>query len=139
MRKLILNIGLPSGSTVHTGLALHVLATQCDFRIHEDSVLQSDTEPTLVAVVSYNRAGVLWMEHAALALASRILERDCIAVWDVALNKGSLIGPQAREWGDFDPARFLMPDGRRLSECPAEDWPAERQISKNPTLGVRYG
>jgi len=35
------------------------------------------------------------------------LDQDCVAVFDHDINKGTLIGPKASEWGAFDIDKFF--------------------------------
>lgn len=48
---------------------------------------------------------------------SEALHQDCIAVYDLMHREGRLIGPKAASWGEFDPARFMLLNGSRLSEA----------------------
>ena len=34
------------------------------------------------------------------------LDQDCVAVLDHDIERGTLIGPKASEWGEFDPEQF---------------------------------
>jgi len=34
------------------------------------------------------------------------LDQDCVAVLDHDIERGTLIGPKASEWGGFDPEQF---------------------------------
>jgi hypothetical protein len=82
--------------------------------IVRDTVLASDTEPTLVAeVISLNSNPLI-----ILQLLNRIaedLDQDCIAVYRERTGKGSLVGPRANAWGKFNPEFFFNIDGSRLA------------------------
>ena len=105
----ILNIGLnkASGGTldvraVYAALTGH-RAVWCAHGVHT-----SDTERTLVLTCAPLPATIA---HA-LSVA---LDQDCIAVWDTAQQSGRLIGPRAADWGTFNPAFFILPNGERLA------------------------
>ena len=115
----ILNIGLNTADgAIAVEEARQALAAN-EFLIVRDAVLESDTEPTLVAeVISPNANPFL-----ALQLLRRVadeLDQDCIAVYRELTGGGALIGPRAAEWGPFNPEFFLLLDGRRLSEANAK-------------------
>lgn len=114
--NFILNIGLnrASGGTLTPKLARLALLTN-GFLIVNDAVLESDTEPTLVAEVINPGASPIIL----LQLLRRVVEalgQDCIAVYRERTRGGALIGPRAAEWGPFNPEYFLLLDGRRLAE-----------------------
>ena len=115
--KLILNIGLnrASGGAIPAEQARQTLAAN-EFLIVRDAVLESDTEPTLVAeVTSLNSSPFIFLQR--LRRVAEELDQDCIAVYRELTGAGSLIGPRAAEWGPFNPEFFLLLDGRRLSEA----------------------
>ena len=110
--RLLLNIGLQVGAT--QTLAAHVvreILIANDFILHgEGKVFESDTEPTLVIEAStLRRSFVEQTRQAAVDLG-----QDCIAVWHPATG-GNLLGPKAAEWGTFNPALFILPNGKRLA------------------------
>lgn len=78
------------------------------------TVVESDSEPTVVV-------------HAIIAADSDVynaavdLEQDCIAVWAGRAREGSLIGPNAKKWGPFNPRFFFLPSGKRLSDLIGEE------------------
>ena len=114
--KFILNIGLnrASGGTITAEQARQTLAAN-EFLIVRDAVLESDTEPTLVAeVTSLNSSPFIFLQR--LHRVAEELDQDCIAVYRELTGAGSLIGPRAAEWGPFNPEFFLLLYGRRLSE-----------------------
>lgn len=125
MARIILNIGLdgiqtdPSytnGQLNHPKAAAALTAVQAvralNFKLTPGNsrVMESSTESTLVALVDHDGD----VEACTYWLAEK-LNQEAIAVWWPARAEGKLIGPQAEKWGTFDPAQFLMPDGRRLS------------------------
>jgi hypothetical protein len=114
--KLILNIGLnrASGGAITAEQARQTLAAN-EFLIVRDAVLESDTEPTLVAeVISKNSSPFIFLQ--LLRRVAEELDQDCIAVYRELTGAGSLIGPRSAEWGPFKAEFFLLLDGRRLSE-----------------------
>jgi hypothetical protein len=64
-------------------------------------VKQSDTEPTLVAVLPET-------DDETVEQVARELSQEAIAVQN-ADGSGKLLGPRAAEWGDFNPEFFLLP------------------------------
>lgn len=90
--------------------ALHVTEKHV-VRVIQTAVHRSETENTLVVrcVIEAD----LWR---IFELADE-LAQDCIAVWSIDDQAGELVGEKAREWGPFDPAKFLTLDGRPLSEA----------------------
>lgn len=55
-------------------------------------------EPTVIIRYAFHKGNLL-----ALVTA---LDQDCIALFDHFINKGSLIGDRASEWGEFNPEYF---------------------------------
>ena len=47
------------------------------------------------------------------------LRQDCIAVYYPATNYGVLCGPRAANWGTFNPAYFILEDGRTAADLQA--------------------
>lgn len=47
-----------------------------------------------------------------------VLDQEAIAYWQGGpyTGRGFLAGPSASKWGSFDPTRFLLLDGSRLSD-----------------------
>ena len=115
----ILNIGLnrASGGVVTPEQARQVLRAY-GFSILREALLESDTEPTLVAEVATGFATTLTVLRLLHRVAEE-LDQDCIAVYR-ELTGGALIGPRADAWGPFNPEYFLLLDGRRLSEVNAK-------------------
>jgi hypothetical protein len=48
-----------------------------------------------------------WDTDKAYAIA-KALDQDCIAQYDLEECQGALIGPNAKEWGAFDPQGFKL-------------------------------
>lgn len=87
------------------------------FKVTKAKLVQSDTEPTLVAVVDdLNAPG----QDNRIDMLSTTLKQDCIAAWYPAEQYGQLIGPRADSWGAFNPEFFIMPDGSRLASPAAQ-------------------
>jgi len=108
MRPLV-NIGLAvrNGRPVppsHAIAALSVIGGEAPLAAR---VIQSDTEPTLVAELRRPLTALAAHEIAAH------LKQDAVAQWDG--RDGQLYGPNATAWGEFDPAFFLTLDGSRLA------------------------
>jgi hypothetical protein len=68
---------------------------------------QSDTEQTMVF-----EADVSPEQGERLA---RLLQQDCIAVYDPATGTGTLYGPRADAWGPFNPEHFILLGGQRAA------------------------
>jgi hypothetical protein len=66
---------------------------------------QSTTEDTLVLSVETDGSEAA-LYHAVYNLALN-LSQDCIAVYQVDADNGSLIGPNAAAWGEFNPEFFI--------------------------------
>lgn len=95
----------------------HAIALLQDagFRILQDEVHTSDTEDTLVV------RGVADRDLYQVQLVGRQLRQDCIAVWNIEDQEGLLVGPKAAAWGPFDPTKFIVLGGDRLSDGLGED------------------
>ena len=115
----ILNIGLnTTDGAITIEEARQVLAAY-GFSILREALLESDTEPTLVAEVATWFATPLTVLQR-LYQVSEDLDQDCIAVYRGLTGGGALVGPRADAWGPFNPEYFLLLDGRRLSEVNAK-------------------
>ncbi len=117
--KFIINIGLNTADGAITPEEARERLLANEFSIVRDAVLESDTEPTLVAEVT------TWAAYPFTALqllyqVAEELNQDCIAVYRVGTLGGALVGPRADAWGPFNPEYFLLLDGRRLSEVNAK-------------------
>ena len=117
--QFILNIGLDVKAT--STLATHVvkqIVNTYDFVVEQETLLQSDTEPTLVLkVISLNGPTLTLQGFYGIATD---LGQDCIAVYRPQQGNGALIGPRAAKWGSFNPAYFFNLDGTRLAQ-PVQD------------------
>lgn len=113
----ILNIGLnTAGGAIAIEEARKALRAY-GFSILREALLESDTEPTLVAEVATGFATTTLTVLQLLYQVSEELEQDCIAVYREYALGGVLVGPRADAWGPFNPEYFLLLDGRRLSEA----------------------
>jgi len=112
--KAILNIGLNSKALgeIHPEVARSLVRAHFGEPIISN-VVQSDTEPTLVTEVEHRND--VPIGHIVYRIA-HALGQDCIATWLPGQEKGRLVGPNAKQWGEFNADYFLMPGGERLSE-----------------------
>ena len=114
--RLLLNIGLQVGAT--QTLAAHVvreILIANDFILHgEGKVFESDTEPTHVIGVDAPPF-IFGAATCSLHRAAADLGQDYIAVVNPLNGFGTLVGPKAAEWGAFNPALFILPNGKRLA------------------------
>lgn len=113
--KFIINIGLNTADGAITPEEARETLRAYGFSILRDAVLESDTEPTLVAEVINPGASPIILPQL-LHIVAEALDQDCIAVYRECTLGGALVGPRAAEWGPFNPEYFLLLDGRRLSE-----------------------
>ena len=112
--KAIINIGLQVGDTSYTHSkedAVEALDLN-GLTVLSTTLLESDNEPTLVAVVKPRID--TWLFVNAINATAVMLEQDCIAVYNPSTGNGALIGPRSYKWGTFVPEYFFMPDGSRL-------------------------
>lgn len=77
------------------------------------AVTQSNTEPTVYAVVQDDAPLSRWSLHHRITSMAEDLHQDCIAVVPLVhgtnlLNHdmGALVGPHAAAWGEYDPQFF---------------------------------
>lgn len=114
---VILNIGLDAKATpsIASHVALEIVKAN-GFLVRKHAVHRSDTEQTLVVVGRVDPTQSVPLLTPVSYRIALDLQQDCIAVWRTNPDQGRLIGPRAARWGAFDPALFIMPDGRRLSE-----------------------
>lgn len=111
--QVLLNIGLKSTKkNIGVGSVLRALAG-ASFNVAEYNVQHSSTEPTVVAQATFTGAKSLLRTCAFLTALH--LHQDCVALL-IDGQEGHLIGPKAEEWGEFDPAQFLLLDGTRLAQ-----------------------
>lgn len=113
--KFIINIGLNTADGAITPEEARETLRAYGFSILRDAVLESDTEPTLVAEVINPGASPIILPQL-LHIVAEALDQDCIAVYRECTLGGALVGPRAAEWGPFNPEYFLLLDGRRLAE-----------------------
>lgn len=116
---LLLNIGLIEGksgpaiapttalcATLNTLAAFGVPSAHTRAR-----VAQSETEPTLI--LGLHLTGDLDAFSYALYKIACVLEQEAIAYYLPTQRKGGLAGPQAEEWGEFNPDLFLPLDNEQ--------------------------
>ena len=126
--EVILNIGLdgiPAGLSYTNGKLNPLNARQAltavqalrahGMQVKASKVFQSDTEPTMVAVVVMTGHDS-YENTRALHQTAADLQQACIAVYTPRVAFGALVGPHAAAWGAFNPELFIMPDGTRLSQ-----------------------
>lgn len=105
-RTITINIGLnvTGKFPILASDALKALQADGTIRALRYAVVESSTEPTLVAEIDQPLSSV-----GAYRLAVA-LEQDCIAQRDVdsaLYDIGGLYGPRAAEWGPFDAEQFI--------------------------------
>ena len=88
--------------------------TDQGFLIYEATVVDSDSEPTLVAAVNGGQRRGRYV-YAAFFKVAELLGQDCIAVFSVQNMYGALIGPETQAWEAFDSSRFYLLDGKTLN------------------------
>ena len=111
-----LNIGLNIPGTDKTlplatvyAVVEHVLGERITVALAE-----SDTEKTLVFLMPGDAVMGSELLAPMLSYLSGLLLQDCIAMMPEGDPAGGqLYGPKAAEWGPFNPAYFLLPDGTR--------------------------
>lgn len=82
--------------------------------VGKTSVVQSGTEPTLVADLNNGKLDNVKANTVAEKLGQQaIVQRD-------ASGAGSMHGPQAAAWGEYNPEYFRMHDGRTAAEHEGE-------------------
>lgn len=113
MQVIAVNIGLAipgSNLTMEPSSTLAVL--KAHFAILDSAVVQSDSEPTVSAVLGCYCEIVDALRR--LNLVAVALGQEAIAVY--VEGWGTLVGPNAAAWGDFNPEFFLTTGGARLSD-----------------------
>lgn len=134
LHRYLLNVGLVESRTIGAGANLSAHGALTIVRELVDSlwdgsaavvahaVHESDSEPTLIVEIRTPRPAIGRMGMLAEILASR-LRQEAIAVATLlpsgAVGYGYLFGPMAAKWGAFNPAYFLLLNGKRAAE-PAE-------------------
>lgn len=114
--KFILNIGLDSKATrtIAADAARQIVGAN-DFLVTTWTVVQSDTEPTLVCeVMALSNSPLMVLQQ--LRQIATDLHQECIAVYRPKTGGGVLIGPKAKEWGVFNPYFFFNLDGQRMAQ-----------------------
>lgn len=117
--RYILNIGLDNvkrrvdyrGRPTSAAEVAFDAVKALNFKTYHYTLLQSDSEPTIVVRANHNgdvAACANWLAEE--------LGQDCIAVFDTEGDLTGLYGPRAAAWGDFNPEFFLLADGTRLSD-----------------------
>lgn len=145
---LFLNIGLKVGDKIpasqknDTITMLRLMSVLCNLELEALDLVDGETEPTIVAVLSGFRGcravsnlrpdDVRERFDSVLASLASALHQDAIAALEVEWRSapagiqgvvakagpGELFGPKAVEWGKFDPKRFIMrPNGDTLAKC----------------------
>lgn len=71
-----------------------------------DRRADSATEDTLIMVCHVPSEDIAIFNETVFALAQAI-RQDCIAVFNVETGVGELIGPNAAQWGEFNPEFFI--------------------------------
>jgi len=108
---LILNIGLARKGKPNVAAARAVAELfEAGFTVEAHTVHQSNTEPTLVAIVKPPK----FMVDERINAVSCELGQECIGVYNLLTAKGTLIGPSADKWGEFNGEYFLLLNGDRL-------------------------
>lgn len=99
----LLNVGLIRANAAGYVKVRDILS-QCSIHhvnVHGARVDIAEPEDTLVLHVSNIDADKLY----SMSLA---LDQDCIAVYDLHACSGALIGPNAKDWGKFNPDFFKV-------------------------------
>jgi len=132
--RYLFNVGLIESATIGNAgaipafKALSAVRRALDFVLPDAAIVghrlhQSDTEPTLVVEVDTDipRLGAV---SAAADLLAVELKQEAIAVAPLSadgVSWGVLRGPMAERWGAFNPAYFLLLDGKRAAPAPLEE------------------
>jgi hypothetical protein len=111
--NFMLNIGLavPGDRPMDATCVLPIVANRFapNFTVVANDVRQSATEPTLILKFEDNKRGVVTQPRTVRRIVfqlARLLRQDCIALrWED--GSGELLGPNAAEWGAFNPAYFI--------------------------------
>ena len=116
MRTYLVNIGLalPTGGAITADKACEAL-TAAGFAFCSSTVVASQTEQTLVALVTFNTKARGRDTYGAFFRVAEQCGRECIAVYSVMAERGALIGPKAATWGAFDPEYFYLANGDTLA------------------------
>jgi hypothetical protein len=105
----LINVGLNTNDGVGiTRTQVEAALRDMDILVVKGDVHASNTEPTFAAKITRP----LTPEEANKL--SVTLKQEAIV--QVHNGKGELYGPQAKNWGPFNPDYFLRPDGKKLNE-----------------------
>lgn len=108
-----LNIGLnrTDEKTMNASDVAYLIAAKLPWlRFTTSGPFASQTEPTVVVTLRDP------VNDATITELCELLAQDCIARFSAETGDAALVGPKAAEWGEFDPARFIMPSGHTLPE-----------------------
>lgn len=108
----VMNVGMKVDATGYVWEMADVLdaAERCGVIIvGKPSVVNSDSEPTVVAAFAAPTSAEVWD-------MAKMLQQDCIATYNARTWRGRLIGPNAEAWGDFNPHMFFTSTGKRLGD-----------------------
>jgi hypothetical protein len=95
-----INIGLANPFTGDYNTVDDTLRAALGFisGIVDVKVSTSGEEPTVIIRYATNKRN--------LSILATALDQDCIALYDWSIQKGSLIGDRADQWGEFNPEYF---------------------------------
>jgi len=122
---LTLNIGLnvaahnaPNGKAFQLSVPSVLKHLEIRMSVHDVRTYRSNTEDTLVVVAQYGSTIPHRMRVQAIA---GDLMQDAIAYTARELSEdeatGYVVGPRAEKWGEFNPAYFILMDGRTKAEA----------------------
>lgn len=122
----ILNIGLdiPGGGRL-TPEEVAARIAEAGINIRSSVVHSSDTEPTFIATIDRPLSKMEADQLSADLRQEAIVQR-------MPDGTGASYGPQADNWGPYNPEYFVMPDGRRASELPADKDPVTSDAPEIP-------
>lgn len=95
-----INIGLNNPFTQDTNSVDKTIETALVFisDITNIRVSYSGDEPTVIIQYAFHKG--------SLDVLATALDQDCVALYDHSINKGSLIGDKADQWGEFSLEHF---------------------------------
>lgn len=107
--KPLLNVGLNIGNETKLDekIVTDTLKKEFGVDVLGGKVVQSGTEPTFVPELSRK------LTDKELNKLSEVLQQDAIPQY--ADGVGTIAGPKAKEWGDFNPDYFLNKEGKPIS------------------------
>lgn len=128
MTTILLNVGLEvnDGARVYNNKITRVVEVVEAWLPNEVSIerfvrVESQTEPTLLVQLDggpeFDLDDVLYF----IGRTATYLRQDCIAVYLPHNNTGTLCGPRAEKWGPFNPALFILEDGRTVADLQAKE------------------